>query len=175
MLNSIIDINNFLPFIYAAIFITSLLYFRAFSSLMITSVFFTLLEFSDSIIDPILWKIVQTDVLLFGINMKHEVWAGTWISLNTLVLVLINKSHERLNIAKSNNTQLLCLLLVGVSVFIAIRYINGITIKLEVFSHLYEFALPIINLSMGLFLISALIWNIFDVDIKISLRKLPRG
>lgn len=175
MLESIVTVNNFLPFIFAFIFVTSLWYFKTFSSLMISASFFTLLEFSEHIMGPILWDFVSSGVLVSGIDVKQEVWAGTWITLNSLVILLINMSHIKLNIAKSFDTHVVCSLLLLTSVVILLRYVSGITLNSDWYSGFYTYALPILNLSGGLFLFYALLWNIFDVDIKFSLRKLPRG
>lgn len=175
MIEVVVAINNFLPFIFAFIFITSTWYFKTFSSLMITASFFTLLEFSELILDPILWHVIHPDIMLFDISVKKELWVGVWVTLNTLTIYLINEAHKTLNIAKSRDTQIISGLLVLTSIFMLIRYLVGLGSPIGWISTLYIYAMALTNLSMGLFLLSALIWNIFDVNIKVSLRRLPRG
>lgn len=175
MIEVVVTINNFLPFIFAFIFITSTWYFKTFSSLMITASFFTLLEFSELILDPVIWGFIHPNVTFFDISVKKELWVGTWVTLNTITLVLIDKAHRILNIAKSADTQIVSRLLILTSIFMLLRYLISMGSPPEFVSTLYYHAMALTNLSMGLFLISALIWNIFDVNITISLRRLPRG
>lgn len=175
MIEVVITINNFLPFIFAFIFIASTWYFKTFSSLMITASFFTLLEFSEFILDPVLWQLIHPETTFLGVSMKQEIWAGAWITLNTLTLVLIDKAHSVLNVAKSKETQIVSALLLLTTIFMGLRYLLGQASLPPYATSWYSYAMPLTNLSMGLFLLSALIWNIFDVDIKVNFRRLPRG
>ncbi|MCY7295752.1 hypothetical protein [Alteromonas sp. a30] len=175
MIEVVITINNCLPFIFAFIFIVSTWYFKTFSSLMITASLFTLLEFSEFILDPVLWQLIHPDTYLFGVSIKQEVWGGAWVTLNTLTLVLIDKAHKTLNVAKSRETQIASSLLILTSVFILLRYVLGLASLPSYATSWYTYAMALTNLGMGLFLLWALIWNIVDVDIKVSFRRLPRG
>lgn len=170
MLETLFTIDDLIPFLYLAICIISVGHFKMTTSLSITAIALTLSELFQRLIRDPLWHYLPT----IDADNGRMLWYGTWVSIYMTTVVCLHKVHVWKNIAIAKEAVTIGWSLTLLSLLMLIRYISAISVQSEFYATFYQFAIPSINMGMGLYLIYSTVVNIYDINIRTRVRRLPR-
>ncbi|UAA40143.1 hypothetical protein KIH87_07295 [Paraneptunicella aestuarii] len=159
--------GDYLPFLYTVVFFIGLKAFRQNTSLTMLALVLALAEFSMYVIRDPLWAwanknpAVPYDIRLLG-------WYGCWVVCYAAMIILLLKVHEWTNITKSNPVTYVQQALWGQGTLQLIMLANALTFNLKPISLFYQFAIPITNVFIALYVMYAILRNTIHVDIKVT-------
>lgn len=169
MLETLFAIGDFLPFLYIGICLVSVAHFQITTSLSIATIILCVSEFAHAIIRDLVWN----NLSFLDPDTARIAWTGLWFSLNFVTAWIIYRVHVWRNVAISTDTMVVIWSRIIHNILLSLRYLSAITIKSEFVATLYQYAIPAINIGLGIYLIIALIRNIYDIRIQARVRRLP--
>lgn len=162
--------DDYFPFLYTIVFFIGLKAFRQNTSLTVIAVVLALTEFSMYVIRDPLWAWanknpnVSYDIRLMG-------WFGCWLICDLLVLQLLHKTHEWLNVTKTKEVQIIQSAYLVLAIFHLIEFSNITSVNFTLVNYAYQLGVPFINISVGLFLLTVLLRKTINVDFKVAIRR----
>lgn len=157
---SLKELCKYLPYIYTLLFFLNIAVHKKMSSLSITLILVACAEFIiDSITSSPLMALNDPSV---EVIIRLSTWLLFWCYFYALCVFLLEKSHVWLNVSKSRT------LVITESVFAVLIALELLHFTMAYFfqnSHLvsiYHFGVPIIRLSMGVYLLSQFLLSIKD-------------
>ncbi len=145
-------------------------HFKMTTSLAITAIVLTFSELFQRLIRDSLWNYIST----IDADIGRMLWYGTWVSIHLIAIKLIHQVHIWKNVAIGKEAAVIGWFLFTLSLLLTTRYLSAISFQSEYYAAFYQFAIPAINLSMGVYLIYSTVVNIYDIDIRTRVRRLPR-
>lgn len=165
----VLSFDSGLPFLLTVVFFVGVKAFRQNTSLTVIAVVLALAEFSmHSIRDPLWGWAHKNSAINYEIRLMG--WFGCWIICDLIVLKLLHRTHEWLNITKTKEVKVIQSAYLSLAVFHLIAFSNRTGINVKLIDYMYQFGVPIINLSVALFLLIALLRKTVNVNFKIALR-----
>lgn len=169
MLDTLFAIDDFLPFLYICICLVSVAHFQMTTSLSIATIILCISEFAHAYIRGPVWN----NLPLLDADFARIVWSGLWVSFNFVTAWLIYRTHVWRNVAISKEVMMIIWSKILINILLSIRYLSAITIKSDFIAIIYQYAIPTINVGLGIYLIFALVRNIYDIRIQARVRRLP--
>jgi len=151
----LLEIRDWLPFLYSLLFVVSIGVFKKHTSLSLIVVLLALFEFISNAITLPLLDIMNDKSIDYVIRLSA--WVGFWVLSNRLIIELLQRAHEWLNITKGKELVMVQGAYIGLISLLAIDFINQITFKTIVIDVLYRFGIPTINLSIAGYLLFAML------------------
>lgn len=151
-------IDDFLPFFYSTVFMVCLWSFKRITSLALTAILLLVGEvFMNLLRDPLHALVNGSVSKEWGVIL----WTGTWVLSYLLIITIFSVMHNRLNIIKCRDTQVIIWMIIAASGLQILRYLSSITVQSELIGQVYQYGIPALNYCMGLFLLMATLKNIF--------------
>lgn len=145
--------------------------YKCATSLTIVSVILALGEYSQEVIKRPLWEFVADNS--YDYDLRIMAWVGVWVVTYTIMIVTLHKLHIWLNVTKSKEARVVQWILTGSLILQILKYLDEILISSKAMLMLYQFGIPIINLSLAVYVLYVLLRKILDVNFKVSVR--PAG
>ncbi|UAA39833.1 hypothetical protein KIH87_05620 [Paraneptunicella aestuarii] len=168
-LETVFAIDDFLPFLYIIICLVSVAHFQMTTSLSLLTTVICIAEFANNAVRSPVWDSLP----YLDPDIARIVWTGLWVSINFITVWVVYRIHVWRNIAISTEAYAFNWLLITQNILITLRYLSAITVKSEYYAIFYQYIIPISNVGLGIYLIFALIRNLYDIRIQARVRRLP--
>ena len=162
-----IDLLNFiselLGVIYLTVYAAGIYFFRRLNSFTLTFTLVLISYFTQKLIDIPLFNLVselrQSEDSVIQFNGLLY-WYGTWALAECLTVVAILQVHKYLKIPTSDISRKISLVYLSLCIVQVVRYFDRL-IELQLFSNLYQVAVPTLNISVAVFFTTYLLQQIW--------------
>lgn len=151
----LLEIRDWLPFLYSLLFVVSIGVFKKHTSLSLIVVLLALFEFISNAITLPLLDIMNDKSIDYVIRLSA--WVGFWVLSNRLIIELLQRAHEWLNITKGKELVMVQGAYIGLISLLALHYIDRVFTRSDIINVVYQFGIPTINLSIAGYLLFAML------------------
>ncbi len=158
MVSTLLEICNYLPHFYVLMFIVSIGTMKQQTSLSITIILVALAEFiMDSVSGPLLSAMSDKSIEYV---VRASIWTSFWCLFYLACVFVFQKFHEWLNLTKNRILISVQLLFGSLSILELARYLDAMLLKTDFIKTIYAAGIPIIGLTIGIYLFSELLLSI---------------
>ena len=151
----LVEIESILPFLYSLLFVVSIGVFKKHTSLSLIVVLLALFEFISNAITLPLLDIMNDKSIDYVIRLSA--WVGFWVLSNRLIIELLQRAHEWLNISKGKELVMVQGAYIGLISLLFLYYLNAIFVDSSILSVIPRLGIPTINLSIAGYLLFAML------------------
>lgn len=149
--NTLLEFNSYLPYLYSLVFLVSIGVCRRINSLTIIASFLALTEFmSNEAIYPLL-DILNEPSIEYIVALSA--WAVFWTLVALMTVVILQKVHQWLNVAKERELKTVQGFYLFIIVLHIIDYTNSVFLKVDWIAYLYSIAIPTTFISIAGYLL----------------------
>lgn len=151
----LLEIRDWLPYIYSLLFVVSIGVFKKQTSLSIIVVLLALFEFTSNSITLPLLELMNDKSIDYVYRLSA--WVGFWMLYVYAQIVLLQKAHIWLNVTKGKELVFVQSGLLGIILLFMLYFTNAMFLKSKVVAYIPQFGIPALNLSIAGFLLFAML------------------
>ncbi len=155
-LNTILlEIGDYIPYLYSLVFLVSIAMSRKLTSLSIIVILLAVAEFAmHSARDPIR-ELLNDKTIEYIVRLSA--WIVFWTLVDLFIIIVLQKVHQWLNLAKTRELMVVqgCYLLI--MCLHLMFFVNAWFVQISFIDTAYRLAIPIVNITIAVYLLVELL------------------
>lgn len=150
MIATLIELCNYLPYLYIAMFVGCVGIDKKLTSLSVTIVLMALVEVLLDAAEIPLYSLVSDQSIEY--EVRDGIWTMFWSFCYLFAVFIMQKFHDWLNLVKGRAVYRVQALLTAAIGIETITFANTVFLKTTVIKQMYAAAIPVIGLLIGVYL-----------------------